>query len=167
MRTVSLNFREAIYSRETGEIPVVLVTITHPLLAAPVRVSSDRTQRLSVDPLTYGTISNGLSYLFVGMKATLPDDRERSPMASRLTIIDVERQTIPGIRSVRTPPPAVKMQIVLASAPNVAEIDIPKFDMTHADWSNGLVSFDCTVDLLINAAYPAYGFSPAYFPGLF
>ena len=167
MRTVSLDFRKAAYARETGDIPVALVTITHPELPQPARFSSDRTQRISVDPLIYGTISNGRQFLFVGMKATMPDDRDRSPMASRLTINDIERQSIPLVRAIRTPPPSVQMQIALASAPDLIEIDIPKFDMTRADWQNGIVSFDCSVDLLINAAYPAYSFSPAYFPGLF
>ena len=51
MRNVSLNFRTEMFRQESGETPVLLLTITHPDLDQPVRLSTDPTQRLSADPL--------------------------------------------------------------------------------------------------------------------
>ena len=61
MRTLSLNFRQALFAQESGEIPIFLLTITHPDLPDPIYQSTDATVRLSTYPLTYGTISRDLS----------------------------------------------------------------------------------------------------------
>ena len=53
MRRISVNARSAHDAASTDEIEVVLIQIEHPQLAAPVRLSTDPTERISVDPLTY------------------------------------------------------------------------------------------------------------------
>jgi hypothetical protein len=47
VRVLSLNFRKALYAQESGEVPIFLLTITHPSLAAPIRLSTDPTARIS------------------------------------------------------------------------------------------------------------------------
>jgi hypothetical protein len=71
-RLVSLNVRVAANAEHASEVPVALVTITHPGLDAPVRLSSDPTSRLSADPLRYGTYHRGDVYEFV---CAAPPDR--------------------------------------------------------------------------------------------
>ena len=61
MRVLSLNFREAIFGPESGEVPIFLLTITHPDLDEPVYLTTDATERLGTDPLTYGTVSRGVT----------------------------------------------------------------------------------------------------------
>ncbi len=51
MAIIPLTVRRAMYAEHSEECEVALVTITHPDLDAPVRVSSDPTERLSVEPL--------------------------------------------------------------------------------------------------------------------
>lgn len=57
MRRISLNARLAHESEASAEIEVALFTIEHPLLPAPIRLSTDNTERLTDDPPTYGTRS--------------------------------------------------------------------------------------------------------------
>lgn len=166
-RTLSLNMVAAINARETGKVPIFLLTIEHPSLETPWRLSTNPSIRLSLDPLIYGTHSRGEDYLYVGARVTVPDDKDRSPPTSKITIFDINQDLIPLVRSVQSPPPTVKMELVLSDTPNVVELDIPKLEMINVDGTRESLTFECTVDLLITETYPAFIFNPAYFPGLF
>jgi hypothetical protein len=47
-KTVPITFRNAVYSQQMTDVPVVLLRATHPNLSEPIRVSSDPTKRMSV-----------------------------------------------------------------------------------------------------------------------
>ncbi len=55
MRRVSLNARTAFDAATTAEVEIAQIMIEHPALDAPVRLSTDPTERISTDPLMYGT----------------------------------------------------------------------------------------------------------------
>lgn len=166
MRTLSLNFRQALFAQESGELPVFLLTITHPDLAVPIRLSSDSGERLSVEPLRYGTVSRGETFYFVGMDITLPDEQDGSPPASKMIISNVDRELIPTARSVLSPA-QVKLEAVLASAPDDVEFEIPALDMVHLNYDLGQLTFDLMIDSLASEPFASGSFDPASFPGLF
>lgn len=166
MRTLSLNFRKALFTQESGEIPIFLLTITHPALAVPIYLSTDATTCLTTDPLTYGTVSRSVTYLYAAASVTLPDEQDKSPPACKLTIENVTRGLIPLARSVSTPP-TVKIEAVLASALDSVEMTWPVMDMSHLSYDAATLEFDLTMDALVTEPYPAGTFSPAHFAGLF
>jgi hypothetical protein len=166
MRILSLNFREALFAQESGEVPILLVTITHPELPEPIYLSTDPTERFSTDPLMYRTRSRGIDFLYAGIDVTLPDEQDKSPPASKPTIANVTRGLIPLARSVSTPP-AVKIEVVLASDLDTVEMTWPAMDMTNLTYDASFLTFDLTIDALVMEPYPSSTFSPAYFPGLF
>jgi hypothetical protein len=166
VRVLSLNFRQALFSQESGEVPIFLLTITHDELDAPIYLTTDPTTRLSDDPLIYGTTSRGIEFLYAGVDVTLPDEQDKAPPASKLTIANVSRELIPLARSVSTPP-SVKIEAVLASAPDVVEMVWPAMDMSNLTYDASYLQFDLTMDALVTEPYPSGTFSPAYFPGLF
>ena len=49
MRVLSLNLREALFAQESGEVVIFLLVITHPTLADPIRLSTDRPMPISID----------------------------------------------------------------------------------------------------------------------
>lgn len=166
MRTLPLNFREAIFSQESGEVPVFLLTISHPDLDENILLSSDATERLSTDPLVYGTLSRGREFLFVGMDLSLPDEQDKSPPASTMTISNVGREMIPLARSV-TSPPTVKIEAILASDPDAVLFDVPALDMIGLQYNAGELIFSLVMDAMAREPFPAGTFDPASFPGLF
>jgi hypothetical protein len=144
-----------------------LLTITHPALVdGPIWLSTDPTTRLSTDPLTYGTVSRGITFLYAGVDVTLPDEQDKSPPASKLVVQNVDRGLVPLARSVNTPP-SLKIELLLASDLEFVEQTWPKFDMSNLTYDAGQLTFDMTIDSLVTEPYPALTFSPAYFPGLF
>lgn len=166
MRVLSLNFREALFAQQSGEVPIFLLTITHPQLATPILLSTDPTTRISDEPLVYGTSSRLLQYLYAGIDLSLPDEQDRSPPASKLTIANITRDIIPLARSIGTPA-QVKIEAVLASAPDTVEMTFPSLDMSNLQYDALSLQFDLTMDALATEPFPAGTFSPAYFPGLF
>lgn len=166
MRVLSLNFREALFGQESGEVPIMLLTITHPELAEPIYLSTDPTERFLTDPLMYRTRSREIDFLYAGIDVTLPDEHDKSPPASKLTIANVTRGLIPLARSVSTPP-AVKIEVVLASDLDTVEMTWPAMDMSNLTYDASFLTFDLTIDALVTEPYPSGTFSPAYFPGLF
>lgn len=166
MRILSLNFRQALFSQESGEVPIFLLTITHPSLDAPIYLSTDATERFSETPLMYRTQSRGVDFLYAGIDITIPDEQDKSPPASKLTIANITRDIIPLARSVNTPP-SVKIEAVLASALDDVEMTWPALDMSNLTYDANQLVFDLTMDALVTEPYPAGTFSPAYFGGLF
>jgi hypothetical protein len=167
VRILSLNFRKALFSQESGEVPIFLLTITHPLLTdGPIYLSTDATTRLSTDPLKYGTVSRGITFLYAGVDITLPDEQDKSPPTSKLTVENVTRDMVPLARSA-TVPPSVKIEGVLASDLDTVEIMWPKFSMSNLTYDASYLQFDLTIDALVTEPYPAGTISPANFPGLF
>jgi hypothetical protein len=166
MRVLSLNFREALFSQESGEVPIFLLTITHPEIDEPIYLTTDPTERLGTAPLIYGTVSRGITFLYAGVDVTIPDERDKSPPASKLTIANVSRDLIPLARSINSPA-SVLIEAVLASAPDDVEMSWPAFDMSNLVYDATTLQFDLTMDALVTEPYPAGSFSPAYFPGLF
>lgn len=166
MRVLSLNFRKALFSQESGEVPIFLLTITHPSLGSPILLSTDPTTRLSTDPLTYGTVSRSTTFLYAGIDVTIPDEQDKTPPASKLTIQNVTEGLIPLARSVSTPP-SVLIEAVMASAPDSVEMTWPALNMSNLQYDANQLVFDLTMDALVTEPFPAGNFSPAYFPALF
>lgn len=167
MRVLSLNFRKALFSQEgEGEVPIFLLTITHPKIADPILLSTDPTTRLTDDPATWGTVSRSQTYLYGGIDVTLPDEQDGSAPSGKLTIQNVTRDLVPLARSVSSPP-SVKVECVLASAPDTVEASWPVLNMSNlvADASN--LTFDLTIDALTTEPFPPLTFAPGSFPGLY
>lgn len=166
MRQVSLTFRGAMNAQETGEVPVFLMTITHPALSEPIRLSSNPTTRLSDTPLMYGHISRGSTYLFIPFGLILPGEKEGSPPVAQITLDNIDRTITDLVRSVSTPP-KVKLELVLASAPDAVEIELPLFDMVAATYDASSVTISLAINALASEPSPAGTFNPAEWPGLF
>jgi hypothetical protein len=166
-RTISLTAIAAGNAEQTNEVWVFLITVEHEALEdGPERFSSNATERLSDDPLRYGTTSRGNVYEFLPLSMVLPDDSEGVPPALKLVLDNVLRQAVPLLRSITTPA-AVTVEMVLASDPDTVEVSYPAFDLVNSDYDAQGVSIDLTVNALANEPYPAGTFTPGGFGGLF
>ncbi len=166
MRSLSLNFRRALFAQESGEIPIFLLTITHPSLTTPIRLSTDNTTRISTDPLVYGTVSRGNTFLYAGVGVQLPDEQDRAAPAAKLIIENITRELVPTARSIASPASCM-IEVVLASALDTVELVFPGLDMSNLQYDQATLQFDLTMDALVTERFPSGTFGPANFPGLF
>ena len=142
------------------------MTINHPSLPSPIRLSSDPTQLISESPLEYGTISNGQIFLFHPFSISLPDDVGEKAPTSQIQIENVSRKLISLIRSAESKA-TVDIDLVLASSPNAIEISFPRFDLNRAPYNADTITLELSMDSLTSEPYPSGTFSPAAFPSLF
>lgn len=173
MRSVSLNARTSHDAQATSEIEVVLLHITHPDLLDAVKLSTDPTVRLSTDPLKYGTRSTWLAeeyaddtpYNFVLLNTQLPDDKEDTPAAASVTVEMLDNTYSELFRSTQKRA-TVHMAIVMASTPNLVEVQWRDLKLVSAEGDNAQITMQITRDPITSEPWP-YGRMTRYrFPGL-
>lgn len=166
MRNLSLTARTAFNAQATSQEMVVLVEIYPPDQSAPIRLTSHPTERLSIDPLRYGTISNGNTYEFVLMSVMRPDDQEGTPGPTSLIFENVVTDMASVVRST-IEPATVNLYLVLASNPDAIEEQYLGFKTSRATADANRVTIDISLAAIVNEPWPAHLQTPTRFPGLF
>lgn len=172
MRRLSLNARMMQDDDASAELYVVLFEITHPDLEAPIRLSTDNTERLSSEPLYYGTRSNwrganpvSQPFLWVIASALVPSDFEDAPAAATLVLETLDHTMVDLVRSF-TSPATVHMAVVLASSPTAIEAEWSDLLIVSADVTAGEITLSISRDEVEMEYYPMGRMSRDRFPGL-
>ena len=146
--------------------PIVLITLDGDDLEAPLRLSSDPTVRLSIDPLRYGTRSRGEEFDYVLMSALLPDDKQDAQPAAQIVIDNVASGMIEQVRAVQSTVEA-RFEIVFSSNPDLVEESWERFRLTSAPFDDQRITLSCGREPLTNEGWPSQHMSQSRAPGLF
>lgn len=155
-RNPTLNTRQALNASGTGEVFLILLTLSHPQLAEPIRVTSDAVT----------TISREQAFSPFPFDLTLPDDAEGAAPAARLSIDNIDRRVVMAVRSLQSAA-HVLIEIVRAAAPDVIEAKFEDFRLTDVSYDSQVVAGNLTLEDFVSEPFPAAIFSPGLFPGLF
>lgn len=155
-RNISPAARAALHAPETSEVFLVLLTLHHAEMPVPVRVCNNGAD----------ITSRGEIFIAYPFQLTLPDDEDNRPPRARLAIDNVDRQIVQAVRSL-TSSPSVTIEIIRAAAPDTVEARFEDFRFTNITYDSHRVEGDLTVEDFTAEPYPAAGFSPSLFPGLF
>lgn len=155
-RSLSTTAKQAIFAQQTSEVFLLLLTINHADLASPIYVVNN----------TEDVVSNGNTFQAIPFRFQLPGEDGESLSQVTLTIDNVSKLLVTGVRSISTPLD-LKLQVVLNSDPDTVEAG--DFDMKIRDVSyNALqMSGRCNFNDLLNEPYPAHTYNPVDYPGLF
>jgi Domain of unknown function (DUF1833) len=156
MRSFSSAALQAMLAQETGQAFIVLLTLDHPTLEAPLRVTSD----------AVNTISGGETFVQFPFTIGFPDDRADQVTQTSLTIDAVDRSVVAAIRSIGNLAPTVKFQIVLAATPDTVEVEwtMTMRDVTYDEMQvTGRLSFE---EIMIEP-FPVDLVTPGTLPGAF
>lgn len=165
MKSLSINFREAINAQSSDEVPIFLLTVESTVPVFEGRWSTDPTERVSVDPLLYKTVSRGEDFWYVPMSVVLPSEREDAPPRSQIRISHVTRELVELVRST-TRPARAKLELVLGSALDIVEVESPWMRIVTAGIDSQEVALEMSLNSLITEQVPCDSFDPAAFPGL-
>jgi hypothetical protein len=155
-RSTSTTFREAVFSQETSEVFIVLITIDHDDLAAPIRVCSN-----SVD-----IVSRGNTYIAYPFEITLPDDSDEKISAGSITIDNVSGEIAKGVRLLQTPP-TVSIEVVLASSPDTVEASFTNFELINVQYDANTIRGNLSIQNFMTEPYPGGIMGPSNFRGIF
>ena len=172
MRLVSLNARQMLAAEASDEIEVLLFSIEHPDLEAPIRLSSDNTERLSEDPLLYCTRSTWRDadpetepYLFLMVSAVLPSDLDDAPASAQFVLENLDSEMVTLLRSFQAPP-TVHMAVVLASSPDLVEAEWTGLKLTAAEIDAGSITLSLSREEIEGEYWPTGRMTRLRFPGL-
>ncbi|WP_428429549.1 hypothetical protein [Pararhizobium sp.] len=172
MRRVSLNQRIANDSASTEEIYAALFFIDHSSLAKPIRLSTDNTERLSSDPLYYGTRSTWMTgnpiadpFLWIVASTLLPSDMDDAPAAATIIIENVDNEIAKLLRSF-TDLATMHIAVVLASSPNMIEVEYRDLKIVSHDLNPGEVTLQVSRQDVEEEDYPVDRMTKDKFPGL-
>lgn len=157
MRAITHACRRALYASQTGEVLLVLLELSHPQMATPIRVTSD-----GVD-----TVVAGVVYQHFPFRVTWPDDTDDTPPRAELAIDAVDRSIVRSVRQLSGSPIQVSMRVVMASDPTVVEAGPCVFDMRDVEYSAFEVSGKLEYADVANEDFPLPKFDPSTTPGLF
>ncbi len=155
-RSLSAEFRRALFAPETGECVVCLVQLDHPDLGAPIRVCSD-----AVD-----VFSGGNTYLAFPFRITLADDSADAPPRARLQIDNVDRRVIDSLRSVAGDAMTCTVSFVLASNPSQVEMGPLEFALRNVQADALVVEGDLVYEEILSEPYPSEAFDPIRYPAI-
>lgn len=155
-RSISSATRQAFYAGETGETFLVLLTLSHAGMEAPIRVTSDAVT----------TVSRGNSFVPFPFDLILPDDEDNRAPRAKLVIDNVDRQIVQAVRGLSSAP-TVLIEIIRAAAPDTVEAQFVDFRLTNVSYDAQRVEGVLTIEDFTAEPFPAATFSPGLFPGLF
>lgn len=155
-RELSDAFKAAIFSKETEEVFLVLVTVSHSQLATPLRIV----------PNTENIFSNGNTFYAMPCEITLISDSEESTPSAKLRVDNLDRIFTVALRTISTPP-TVSLELIRASTPDTIEAGFYDLQMRIVKIDVNYLEGDLTLESFLNEPYPGHEMGPAYFEGLF
>jgi len=155
-RDSSLTVREAVYGQETDEVFIALLTIDHPDLDDPIRVSRD-----GVD-----TESRGDTYISFPFRIKLPSEEKDKMPQVKLEIDNVTREIVTVLRGLNSSP-TVKLEIVVSSDPDQVEAGPYEYKLRNATYDAGTVSGTLKQPAIDEAPFPSHTFNPSTTAALF
>jgi Domain of unknown function (DUF1833) len=158
--------KQAMFSQQSEEVLITLLTITHPSTPGTWLVSNDPTVRVSDDPLLYATYSRGQQFVFIPFSLVLPESSDESPPSAKIVLTNVERELIPLLRTYHQPA-TIMIEMVLSSNPDAVEVPLTDLQVLNCTYSAEEVVLALGAPLLSIEPFPALSFSPGFFAGLF
>lgn len=170
LSTLSPEAIKQLYSTDSDSSLVTLLTVYDIDNITPIITLADNyLQRLSEtdEEITYGVRSRGRDYIFLPISISLPSEEQNgSPARCQIVMKDVTRYITPIIRTL-TSPPKIKIELVLSSTPDLVEISYEELFISNFQYNSEQVSADLSSVELEREPFPAYSFTPQFFPGLF
>lgn len=155
-----------------SEIGCALILVEHPDLAAPIRLSTDNTERFSTDPLYYGTRSSWRGanpvtepFQWVIAAAVLPGDADDAPASAQIVLKNLSSEMASLLRSF-TDPASISTAVVLADTPDLIEAEWSGLQLGSADINAGEITLQISRDEVELEMFPPGRMTRMNFPGL-
>lgn len=159
------SYRIKLYGQSEGLVVCVLITLYHNLVPV-LRLSTDYTQRLSNDPVSYGTLSRGQIFLSAPAEVATPLDEPESEPTARIAISNVDRLLVNLVRSTTDGVTAL-LEVIDPAEPDSVQRAFPNLQVVAGTYDAMEVSLEMRVDMLQNERYPYARFTSTEFPLVF
>lgn len=157
MRTLTGQALSGVLARQTNEVYLVLLTLSHPSFAVSIRVTSD-----AVD-----TVSGGLTYQHFPFEIDLPGEDDSAPARVTLKIDNVDRRIYEEVRRIDSGDPIdVTFTVISASEPDAVQAGPFSFALRSVKATAAAVEGDLVYEDILNEPFPGVTFTPSRTPSL-
>ncbi len=145
------------FAQESGDPFLILVTLTHPDFAGPVRLVNNQED----------IVSNGETFSAFPMEITLPiDDESNSAREIQITFANTGLELVDELRGVQTPI-NVQLDMILASTPDIVEFSFQEFKLRQVSFNQFTIQGSLYMDDFLNTELTSENYSPSIYPGLY
>lgn len=156
MKTFSATQTAAMGAQETGEEPLVALTIEHADLPATIRI---------ID-FSSNVVKDGDTYAWWPFRVTLPASMKDELPAVQLELDAADATIRDALIALAGAPASVEFELVLASAPNTTEAGPYHFEMRSVGGDAATLRGELSLPAILDE--PAYSrMTPATHPGLY
>ena len=156
-RVVSPTALQAMLARETDEVFLVCMRISHSSFSTPIRIVNNTEDVTRTDGI----------YQPFPFTLVLPSDTEDDVPSVTVQFDNIDNMITDAIRTINGRP-NVSFDVILASSPNVVEAGPYNFVIINSQYNSKTVS--CTLGFeedILNQAVPKGVYNPSNSPGLF
>lgn len=157
-RTLPTTIVNAIFSQQTSEVFLVLLTATHSEMD-DIRVVNN----------TESITSNGNIFVPFPFAVILPPDQEDLKIAAKVVVYDAERDIIDNLRGLvgKRERIELKLEVVAASDPDTVLQSVSGIQVENVVYQAGALNVEASINNLLTEGYPRDSFTPGNFPGIF
>ncbi|MGE4297043.1 MAG: DUF1833 family protein [Desulfovibrionaceae bacterium] len=159
---------QAAMAQETDEAFIMLLTVMHDDLAAPMRFCQDdvaeETRIIDGDEVL-GITSRGDFYAAFPFAVDIPADKDDEIARVQLTIDNVSQKIIATLRTLVSPP-TVSLEIALLDSPDTVEAGPYEMKLKSAPYNTLQITGELGGEDILNEPYPGERFTPSNAPGL-
>lgn len=139
----------------SDEVWLILLTLTHPSLSAPLRLVNN------MEDIT----SRGDVYTALSFEVRLPDQDPDTATVAQLRIDNVDQRIVAAVRALQSPP-KVDLEVILASDPDEIEIAFTDMTLRNVTYDQAYVTGELSFEAIFVEPVSLL-MTPARFPGMF
>lgn len=157
------------------DVPVYLITLTHPTLAEPIKVGSFNKDHFGYDSYgnpVHGCKSRGDEYLYIPMSVTIPSRSSDSIENGSISISNIRRALVPLIRTlpIQNGYATLKLEVLLYDGTDesldVVVQSLEGLEVNTVNYDEKAMHFGLQSFSLMSEPFPAHKQTAVYFPSL-
>jgi hypothetical protein len=156
MNTLSPELLAQLFSQESNDPFLMLVTLNHSSMPQPLYFCANAVE----------VISNGITFLPFPVKIVLAPDDGESSREIQMIFDNVSREIIDELRTV-TDPIEVQIDMVLASNPNYIQLSILDLKIKSINYDRQKINAKLYLDNFLTVGLPSEKYVPSQYKGLF
>lgn len=156
MNNLSSALLSQLFSQESGDPFLTLITLSHSSFSSPVRLVNNGSD----------IVSRGNTFKSFPVRITLPVDDGETAREIAIEFDNVSLFLLDSLRSVTTPI-EVKLEMILASLPNDVQIELSELKIQNISYNSTTISAKLLMDDFLQTALTSEKYTPTNFPGIF
>ena len=157
MNTLSPELLAQIFSQESHDPFLALVTLNHVSFASPIRLVNNQ-----VNITSRGNVYSAFPFRF-----TLPVDDGETLRQAVIEFDNVSLDLIDEFRSVNNTTIEVTIELILASIPDIVQMSVEELKIGRINYDSQKVVAELYVDNILQSGLTSEKYTPQNFPGLF